>query len=424
MRPRGLWGRIGRIRLIQERPVLAATLATVLTLGLIGAVVFITPVHCGPAKALGLKGLVNGCYGATGVAGIRPTPTPQAQSSAPYNNPASGPLGYPASAAFPPQGNPASPSGSYPPFYPPASYGNSVSTMALNCRLPVYAGGPGSGGFIVFPGGTFVADPSSSVVLPSPSGATAPPQNGPGYGPNSPGLSYDRAYARWLPVPPMWVSPDGKHYAYTQSDGLYAVSVASGSQAELREGGGWWIVGVQNDGVYAGNANAGGLWSFPYSGSARQITSTGYWQAATSTAAYGTTTSAVPQGATNAILRLDLATGKTVDWFTRPETQSSVAGFDGKGNPILNVRYNNNSGNELWIASGPSNAQAIAGYAVGYYASGFSTSGTPVADSHGLWLAGSWSSPGTNATGVVLYVAGSGLYWMSSIGGQLAGGCS
>ena len=47
----------------------------------------------------------------------------------------------------------------------------------------------------------------------------------------------------------------------------------------------------------------------------------------------------------------------------------------------------------------------------------------PIADSHGVWFAGSYSSNGTNATGVALYVPGSGFYWMSSIGGQLAGGC-
>jgi hypothetical protein len=377
--------------------------------------------------------LLNGCYSAVTAAGIRPTPTGHPQiplpngnpASPPYYNPASGPYGNPASGPFPPQGNPASPSGAYPPFYPPASYGNSVSTMTLNCRLPVFAGGPGSGGFIVFAGGTFVADPSSSVVLPSPSGATSPPpQNGPGYGPGYSGLSYDRAYARWLPVPANWVSPDGKHYAYALSDGLYAANVASGSQAELREGAGWSIVGVQNDGVYAGSQAAGGLWLFPYSGTPRQITSTGYWQAATSTAAYGTATSAVPQGATNGILRLDLATGKIIDWFTRPDTQSSVAGFDGKGNPIINVRYINNSGNEIWIVSGPTSAQAIAGYTAGYANTGFNAYSTPVADSHGVWFAGNWSSYGSNATGIALYVAGSGMYWMSSIGGQLAGGCN
>jgi hypothetical protein len=47
----------------------------------------------------------------------------------------------------------------------------------------------------------------------------------------------------------------------------------------------------------------------------------------------------------------------------------------------------------------------------------------PVADSHGVWFAGNYSSYGRGETGVALYVPGSGFYWMSSIGGQLAGGC-
>src|SRR5256885_13144095 len=36
-----------------------------------------------------------------------------------------------------------------------------LSWGRASCRLPVYAFGPGSGGFIVFPGSTFVADPRS-----------------------------------------------------------------------------------------------------------------------------------------------------------------------------------------------------------------------------------------------------------------------
>lgn len=47
-----------------------------------------------------------------------------------------------------------------------------------------------------------------------------------------------------------------------------------------------------------------------------------------------------------------------------------------------------------------------------------------MADSHGVWIAGNYSAYGTNASGVALYVEGKSLYWMSSIGGQLAGGCS
>jgi hypothetical protein len=302
-----------------------------------------------------------------------------------------------------------------------------VAPLAIDCRLPVYAGQPGSGGFVVFPGSTFIADPGSAVALPSPSpGSTPVPQGGPGYGPGygSPGLSYDRAYKKWLPVPSNWVSPDGNHYAYI-SDGIYAVNVADGKQIELREGRTWTIVGVQNIGVYAGDQSVGGLWLFPFSGTPRQITTGGYWQAATSTAAYGTPTSAVPQGASSGILRLDLATGKSSEWFARPDTQSSVTGFDQKGEPIINVRFLNGTGSEIWIVTGANSGSPISGFVTSYTSYGFNSWSTPIADSHGIWFAGNYSVPYNNgsASGLALYVPGSGFYWMSGISGQLAGGC-
>jgi len=299
--------------------------------------------------------------------------------------------------------------------------------VAIDCRLPVYAGPPGSGGFVVFPGSTFITDPGSAVALPSPSpGTSPPPQNGPGpgYGQGY-GLSYNRAYKKWLPVPINWVSPDGHHYAYI-SDGIYGVNVADGTQTELRDGRNWNIVGVQNQGVYAGDQSVGGLWLFPFSGTARQITTGGYWQAATSGAAYGTSTSAVPQGVSNVILRLDLGTGRSTEWFARPDTQSSVSGFDQHGNAILSVRFLNNTGTEIWIVTGANSGAPIAGFVTLYTNYGFNSYSAPVADSHGVWFAGNYSTPysNTTATGLALYVPGAGFYWMSGINGQLAGGCS
>src|SRR5713226_2879405 len=439
-RLRSIFGPMGFLR---TRPVLAAVV-TAVSLVLLGTVVVAaTPLRCGPAGALGFKN-VYGCPATTVAANrLTPLPTPQPNgypsasgyppggnpASGPYPNPASGyPDGNPASGAFPPQGNGASPAGPYPPFYAPTSNGSPVSPQAIDCRLPVYAGPPGSGGFIVFPGSSFIADPGSSVALPTPSpGSTPVPPGGPGYGPGSygAGLTYDRTYKKWIPAPTNWVSPDGNHYAYI-SDGLYAVNAADGTQTELREGRTWNIVGVQNVGVYAGDQSLGGLWLFPYSGTARQITTGGYWQGASSTAAYGTSTSAVPQGATNSILKLDLSTGKSTEWFSKSDMQGSLMGFDQHGNPIVNVRFLNNSGTEIWIVTGANSGTAISGFATTYGGYGFNSYNTPVADSHGIWFAGNYSSPytGVNTSGLALYVPGSGFYWMSGIQGQLAGGCS
>jgi hypothetical protein len=434
-RLRSIFGPMGVFR---TRPVLAAVV-TAVSLVLLGTVVVAaTPLRCGPAGAFGFKN-VYGCPDTMVAANankIAPLPTPEpfgspsASGYSPKESPASGPAsgypdGNPASGAIPPQGNGASPSGPYPPFYPPTSNGSPVSPLAIDCRLPVYAGPPGSGGFVVFPGSSFIADPGSGVALPTPSpGSTALPQGGPGYGQGG-GLTYDRTVKKWVPVPTNWVSPDGNHYAYV-SDGLYAVNAADGTQTELREGRTWNIVGVQNAGVYAGDQNVGGLWLFPYSGAPRQVTTTGYWQAANATAAYGTSTSAVPQGASNIVQRLDLATGKISDWFGPADKQTSVMGFDQHGNPILNVRFLNNSGTEIWIVSTANGGDAIAGFQSSYISLGFNSYNTPVADSHGVWFAGSYASPytGVSATGLALYVPGSGFYWMSGIQGQLAGGCS
>jgi len=72
-----------------------------------------------------------------------------------------------------------------------------------------------------------------------------------------------------------------------------------------------------------------------------------------------------------------------------------------------------------------SSASAIAGVYNPPYggATGFTSYSQPFADSQRVWFAGNYSSYGNNATAVALYVPGHGFYWMSSIGGQLAGGC-
>jgi hypothetical protein len=289
----------------------------------------------------------------------------------------------------------------------------------LSCRLPVYAGPPGSGGFIQFPGGSFVADPSSAVALPSGGASPAGGQGqGPGYGNQYGGMAYDHAFSRWLPVPPAWVSPDGSRYAFTAADGIYWVDVATSIEYELGGGHAWTIVGVKNQGVYASIVNQGGLWFLSYTAAPHQITTSGFWQAMSSSAAYGTATSAVPQGVSNTIIRVDLNTGAVSDWFTRQGGTGLVRGVDGQGYPVIDVNlFLGNGGNETWIVKGPT-ADPIFGSA-----DSLTDQGPPVADSHGLWFVFYYQAP-PYSQGVALYVPGTGLYWMSSYGVQLAGGCS
>jgi hypothetical protein len=420
----------------RSRQIVAGVLVSMVTLAVIGVVlVAMTPVGCGPANAMHIKSIANRCK-TQPVAALRspspspfvfPTPSPlpyTPPASPPYNPPASEPYYPPASSPYNPPGSP-----SYPPFYPPASGGSPViPPIQLTCTLPVYAGPSGSGGFISFPSGSFIPDPKSGVTLPSPSPGSPSPLPavgpGPGYGYGYPGLSWDVAQKKWLPVPYAWVTPDGGKYAYTSPNSIYVEDVASNTQVELGEGKTWQIIGVLADGVYAMNTSTNGLvaglWVLPFSSPAHPLTTTGYWQGVTAGAAYGTAVSAVPQGVSTTIIRLDLKTG-VVDqnWFTRQGATSSVTGFDGHGNPILQVNNFNGPGNEVWIVTGPGTGLPIMGQQSGVF-----VFGTPIADSHGVWFSASIQDFNGSTGGQVLYVPNSGVYGMSRIGGQLAGGCN
>jgi len=273
----------------------------------------------------------------------------------------------------------------------------------------------------VFPGGTYIADPSSAVLVPSPSpGSPSPsPQMGPGGPPGFYGLSYDRKYSRWLAVPYNWITPDSSRYAFPTGDAVHVVDLASGTVTDLGQGHSWSIVGVQAAGVYVVQPNVAGLWLLPFSGVPVEVAKTGWWQAVSATAAYGTETSAVPQGVANTIIRLDLATGAIEAWFTRDGAQSTVAGFDAGGSPIMLVYYFND-GSEVWDATSPGQATPI----LGQQAEGLSVNGSLLGDAHGIWMAVYYQyAYAGNQQEMVLYVPGQGVYGMANINGTLAGSC-
>lgn len=403
----------------QFQRIVAAVTVTVVTVAVIGIVLLsTTPLGCGPARAMHLKVSSSHCVT---VAGSFSSPSPVFADVTPPYQPPPTDNSYPPSASQNPFPQPASNnqnpfpnngSGNFPTFGSPAS-GTGPPGLGLNCRLPIYAGGPGSGGFIVYPNGNFIADPRSAVSAPSPSptASPTPPQYGYGYQ-GWWGMTYDRAYARWLPVPYLWVTPDGSRYAYPGSpDGIYVQNITNGTHVELGEGKSWSILDLEANGVYAVTGATGGLWLLSLSGSVTQVSTTGYWQAVGGGYAYGTPTSSVPQGATNTILRLDLNSGSTVEYFSYPSEQSYVAGFDSHGLPVIYVQGPNlfliYLGQPQRIA--PTLIASLAG-------TNFWPNGPPVSDIHGLWLA--------SGNGIALYVEGAGWYWMSGIGGQLAGGCA
>lgn len=78
--------------------------------------------------------------------------------------------------------------------------------------------------------------------------------------------------------------------------------------------------------------NAQGFYVVPF-GAVKQLTTIGYWQAASATAAFGTETSAAPPGPTIKMIKLDIASGATSDWFSPDGVTLSVMGLDVHGNP-------------------------------------------------------------------------------------------
>jgi hypothetical protein len=418
-------GLTGWFQAIGTRRGVAAALVTVLTFAVIGVVlVAATPIGCGPARAVGFKTIAT-C--GRSVAAHSPAPSPfLSPSPLPTETFAASPEPSPSPSATPSGGEPVNPAdpgatAAYPPFDPGVSgpNGTVVAGVQLNCRLPIFVGPPGSGGFIVFPGDQFIADPSSAVSYPSASPGQPSPVPPVVYGPGpQSGFSYDAAFSKWVPVPFSQQSPDGKRYGFVSPSSIYVEDMTTGTLSELGQGQQWSILSVEAAGVYATQPGKSGLWLVPYSGAPRQITAGGFWAAATDRFAYGSPTSAVPQGATNSIIRVDLSTGQVSTWFTRVAATSNVIGLDEQGGAIISA--NGNGGFEIWFADSPTSAIPVLGNGNGFY-----INGAPVADGNGVWFAANFQTGyNSSQTGFLLYVPGQGrLFWMSNLAAQLAGGC-
>jgi hypothetical protein len=281
--------------------------------------------------------------------------------------------------------------------------------------MPVSAGTAGSGGFIVFPGGKFVADPASNVVI----AGVPPPSPGPyGYpygNGNFLGLTYDRRYSKWLPVTRPFVTPDEMHYVYPSPDSVYVVSVADGSKVELGAGShAWTVYDVATEGIYANPLQTStqavaGLWLLPFNGAPRQVTAKGFWQAVGGGAAYGFDAPQVPNGAVQSLLRLDLKTAKTSTWVDNLPQYSSVQGFDLDGHPIVSEQTV-----PVQVVTFNAPNQQVSVYDGSLQ--NFYLSWGVLADSHGIWMAsgnGLYLSIGPRAA----------IEQVSPVSGPLAGPC-
>ena len=411
MTPRPTWE-----RLLRQNVWVAATLVTVLTIALVGGVIVTTTtLACGPTNKLGIK--MSRCISASKTASLNSPPPLVLPSPPPSKGGSQPPVASPATF-YPPESTPAT---FYPPAVPPGSSGvppqdpfypaaSQNGGFGLSCTLPAFAGPPGSGGFFTFPGGAFTPDPRSAVALPSPGPAPGSP-----YGPGPNSMSYDRVHSRWLPVSAQFVAPDGNHYAFASTSGIYVVDTTGGTVSEIGEGRTWQLLRVLNDRAYATVTNTAGLWIVQFSGAASQVTSQGYWAAANAGAAYGTATSAVPAGTTQELLRLDIGTGKTSHWFSETGATVSVLGFDAHDSPIVQANYVSNW--EIWVVASATSARIMANSNEQFW-----IQGPMLADNHGVWMPIYSQQSQTN--GLALYVQGSGIYVMTTVQAQVAGGCA
>lgn len=149
----------------------------------------------------------------------------------------------------------------------------------------------------------------------------------------------------------------------------------------------------------------------------RQVTGSNFWHAVGGGAAWGTVSESVPEGAANVVLRLDLGTGASAEWFSRPGLQSRVVGFDGSGHPV--VQASSKDMTEAWLVTSQGNGTRLLALApTGQQ--GINGPLRPmvqsvVGDDKGIWL----------ATSDGLYLAtAAGTEKASTVTGQLGGGCS
>jgi len=286
--------------------------------------------------------------------------------------------------------------------------------VQLACRLPIFGGSPGSGGFISLPKGDFTSDPASNVSLPGAAGYAS-------------GETYDRSLSKWLPVQPSWVSPDGRTYTYPdQSGAIHSVDVASGTNTVLTTTGSWQPLRYATEGIYAiqnggQNGPTPGLWLVTAAIPPRQITASGYWNFVGGGAAYGNLSASYPSGASNDIRRLDLNTLSSTPWFQRPGYSSTVMGVDLNGYTIIQATPNTQYVQpELWLGVGAESGIKLL--------EGFPTYWPTLSDNKGLWLTvNAQYTQGillltivTDSNGIAHPIFDK----VSSVAGQIAGDCA
>jgi hypothetical protein len=305
----------------------------------------------------------------------------------------------------------------------------STSTTALTCRLPVtwqVTDGQAVAtkrGFLSFRDKTVVEDQS------------APPGS----------VFYDRAFAKWLPVPRTAVSVDGKQFAYGEGNAyqntggkLHVVDVATGQDTVIYSGSTVYnVVDFAAEGIYiTGPAPEGyprGLWLERPTGGSPQLISAGIVAPAVGAgAAWGLNfNNADPspgpggiEGPFNEVVRIDLSTGSTTTWFYRPGSTLEVLGFDRRGELFINAAFAGTSSDgsghayQLWLVASATVASRLYTGPDGQVSVRLAA-----VDDHGVWFHAQYASASSST--VWLY-AGASLQVVATVNvGHLAvaGGC-
>lgn len=277
----------------------------------------------------------------------------------------------------------------------------SSSAAAIMCQLPVDLTAVGSAGaFADIP-----QDPRADILGSEPSRFADDPAsivNQPKGGPAA-ALTYDWFFKKWLPVNPRGVSPDGRHYAYTDAQAqIHVVNVEDGADRVIASGSSWAVIDFGAEGIYAGvrdpsvqpapaipslaffSGPAGqplsGLWLITVdTGQIRQITNTGSWKAVVDGRAWSVRSVGVPSlqdNRGNQLLSLDLSAGTVRIWYTSQGLPFGLMGVDRGGRPIIQT-WSSSETRIFWITA-PGAVDEIGGD-IAPVADAFS-------DSHGVWF--------------------------------------
>jgi hypothetical protein len=210
-----------------------------------------------------------------------------------------------------------------------------------------------------------------------------------------------------VPVPPDWVSPSGRLYAYPDytTHKIRVVTVSDGNSGDVTGPGSWELIGVDESGVYVVTLGTPGVSFITFGGAKTQVVDRGTWLRFGSRALWG-----VDQSGN--IARHDLSTGAETIWG-KAQSISIFAGFYPTGEPIVDtggalaIYHSNGSSTAIWPGT-----------------NGLSAGGRVAVDTFGVWFEVGGGLAGAPGHGVYLWSDAKGPQLISAPEVHIAGGCT